>query len=92
MSWDQEIAVDDRHHAFASGLSREERLLVELRDVIYDGSWQSLREDLLARRDRRPFIIKLSTRIDDDLSRIEKLEAYERSHALDLREHLPDYE
>ena len=84
--------MDDRHHAFASGLSREERLLVELRDVIYDGSWQSLREDLLARRDRRPFIIKLSTRIDDDLSRIEKLEAYERSHALDLREHLPDYE
>lgn len=85
-------AVDDRHQAYAGGLSREERLLLELRDAIYEGHWDGLKQDLIARRDRKPYVIKLTTRIEDDLARIEKLEAYETDHDIDLRDFVPAYE
>jgi hypothetical protein len=84
--------VDDRHQAFAGGLSREERLLIEIRDELYEGSWQSLIEDLIARRERKPYVIKLATRIDDDLARIEKIEKYEKEHEINLRDFVPAYE
>lgn len=84
--------MDDRHYAFAGGLTREERLLIELRDVIYEGSWQALKDDLIARRERKPFVIKLATRIDDDLARIVKLVSYEQENSIDLKAYLPDYE
>lgn len=84
-------AVDDRHFAFAGGLTMEERLLIELRDVIYDRSWKALRADLNARKNREPYVIKLATRIEDDLARIDKLTAYERDHGIDLKAYLPDH-
>lgn len=86
------ITVDDRHHAYAAGLSREERLLIALRDVIYDKTWEGLREDLNSRRDRKPYVIKLATRIDDDLARIEKLESYENENGINLADFLPEFE
>ena len=76
------------HH----GLSREERLLIALRDVIYDKTWEGLREDLNSRRDRKPYVIKLATRIDDDLARIEKLESYENENGINLADFLPEFE
>jgi hypothetical protein len=84
--------VDDRHQAFATGLSREERLLIEIRDGLYDGFWASLIEDLIARRERKPYVIKLATRIDDDLARIEKVEKYEKEHGIDLSKFIPAYD
>lgn len=84
--------MDDRHQAFAGGLSREERLLMEIRDELYEGSWAGLIEDLLARRDRKPYVIKLATRIDDDLARIEKIQKYEEEHEINLKDFIPGYE
>jgi hypothetical protein len=66
-------------------LSKEERVLVLIRDELYEGSWDDLEADLVLRRDRKPSIFKLTTRIEEDLSRIHKLRAFERTEGIDLR-------
>ncbi|MCW8139250.1 MAG: hypothetical protein KIT58_10145 [Planctomycetota bacterium] len=76
---------DERHRLFAAGLAREERVLLLVRDELYCGSWAELEADLHARRERKPAIFKLNTRIDEDLGRISTLRAYEREHGVDLR-------
>ena len=78
-------ARDERHRVFAEGLAQEERVLLLVRDELYGGSWAELEADLLARRERKPAIFKLNTRIDEDLGRIGRLRAYEQEHGVDLR-------
>ncbi|MCA8921486.1 MAG: hypothetical protein KDD82_06725 [Planctomycetes bacterium] len=70
--------------AFLAALSPEERLLLRVRDALYEGRWDELREDLVARANRGPSIFTLQTRIEDDLERIERLTAFERAHGMDL--------
>jgi len=77
--------LDDRQRAFLEGLTREDRLLVAIRDELYEGSWDEVVADLEARRARKPHVVKLASRIEDDLTRVEKLRAFEREHAVDLR-------
>ena len=77
--------MDDRQRAFLTGLTKEDRLLVAIRDELYEGSWEELLEDLEARKNRKPFVVKLASRIEEDLTRVEKLRAFEREHAVDLR-------
>ena len=77
--------ADDRQRAFAESLTKEERLLVSIRDVLYEGSWDDLLEDLENRKDRKPFVFKLASRIEEDKSRVEKLRAFEREHGVDLK-------
>ncbi len=82
---ERDRSVDDRQRAFLEGLTKEERLLVAIRDELYGGSWDEVVMDLEARRTRKPFIVKLASRIDEDIARIDKLRAFEREHACDLR-------
>ncbi|MEZ0230028.1 MAG: hypothetical protein ACAI25_15495 [Planctomycetota bacterium] len=77
--------MDDRQRAFLEGLTKEDRLLVAIRDELYEGNWDELLVDLEARKGRKPFVVKLASRIEEDLSRVEKLRAFEREHAVDLR-------
>jgi hypothetical protein len=77
--------VGEPERAFADGLSKEERVLLLVRDELYGGSWAELEADLLARRERKPAIFKLNTRIDEDLGRIAKLRAFEQERGVDLR-------
>jgi hypothetical protein len=79
------VVDDDRQQAFLAGLTKEERLLVAIRDELYGGSWDEVVVDLEARKNRKPFILKLASRIDEDIARIDKLRAFEREHACDLR-------
>jgi hypothetical protein len=74
----------ERHSAYADSLGKAERVLVVLRDELYGGSWDELVDDLRARRERKPAIFKLNSRIDEDLARIEKLRAYEEQEGVDL--------
>ncbi|MBI3725248.1 hypothetical protein HY251_15055 [bacterium] len=76
--------MDDRQRAFTEGLTKEERLLVAIRDELYEGSWDELVSDLEARRNRKPFVFKLASRLEEDLARIGKLRAFEKEHAVDL--------
>lgn len=70
--------------AFVAQLGQAERTLLLLRDELYGGSWDELTADLEARQNRKPFVFKLSSRIEDDLERITRLRAFERDHGLDL--------
>ena len=79
------LKLDDRQRAFLEGLTKEERLLVAIRDELYGGSWDEVLADLEARKNRKPFIVKLATRLEEDITRVEKLRAFEREHAVDLR-------
>ncbi len=72
---------------FVSSLAPEERLLVRLRAELYEGSWDELVADLEARLAGRPYILKLATRIEDDLIRIERLRTFEKEHRIDLADH-----
>ena len=60
-----------------------------LREFLYEGDWEEMLQDLRARREGKPFVVKLSTRIEEDIKRIEKLKEYERSHEVDLGEFVP---
>ena len=82
--------VNESHKAYFEGLTAEERTLLILRDELYDGSWEEMKADLLGRRDGKPFIFQLATRIDEDLERIGRLARYEEENQLDLGEFLDD--
>jgi hypothetical protein len=80
-----DAATAARRQAFVAHLSREERVLVLVRDELFAGVWDDLERDLRARLERRPSIFKLSTRIEEDLERITKLRDFERAEGVDLR-------
>lgn len=73
---------------FVADLTSGERLLVSLRDELYEGSWQRMLEDLRDRLDKRPYIYKLSSRIETDMAAIEKMCRYEEENGIDLRDYL----
>ena len=62
----------------------EERMLVILRQELYEGSWDEMVADLKARLGGKPYIFKLASRIEDDLVRIEKLREFEADASVDL--------
>ena len=81
---------DDAVREYVAGLGAEELTLLILRDELYDGSWDEMRSDLIGRRDGKPFIFQLASRIDEDLERIARLARYEEEHNLDLGEYLDE--
>jgi hypothetical protein len=74
----------DPHEAYFHSLPNEARQLLALREILYDGSWEDMISDLVARRDGKPFVFKLQTRIDEDLERIDQLRNYEKTHDVNL--------
>lgn len=76
--------MGDAHKEFVKALTSEERLLITLRDELYSGSWRNLRQDLNDRLQGKPYIFKLSTRIGEDLKRIDRLERYEQENKINL--------
>jgi hypothetical protein len=75
---------DSPHAEFVRGLSQEEKMLITLRDELYVGSWERMLADLRDRLQGRPYIFKLVHRIEEDLARIERLQAYELKHRVNL--------
>ncbi|MCX7703471.1 MAG: hypothetical protein N2234_05165 [Planctomycetota bacterium] len=78
---------EEEHSRFVRSLKPEERLLIMLRDELYGGKWDNLKQDLKDRLEGRPYVFKLAGRIKDDLARIEKLEGYEKKHNIDLSDY-----
>jgi hypothetical protein len=76
----------DRHRQYVAGLTSGERLLVTLREELYEGSWDLMLEDLRDRLEKRPYIFKLSSRIEADMAAIEKMRAYETKENINLRD------
>lgn len=78
----------DSHEYYFRSLSREEVHLVALKEFLYEGSWEEILEDLVARKEGKPHVYKLESRIDEDLDRIEKLLAYEQETGVNLGKYL----
>jgi hypothetical protein len=74
----------DPHEDYFRSLSREEIQLLQVREILYEGSWEEMLADLEARRDGKPFVIKLKSRIEDDIRRIGELRKYERDQGVNL--------
>ena len=74
---------------FVSSLAVEDKLLLLLKAELYEGRWDAMEQDLQDRLQGRPYIFKLASRITDDLSRIERMRAFEDEHQLDLSTIVP---
>lgn len=73
-----------QHNKFYDQLSQDEKMLILLRDELYDGSWDKMLGDLKDRLRGKPYIFKLVNRIQEDIVRIEKLQVYEKKHKVNL--------
>jgi hypothetical protein len=77
---------------FLLQLQTHERVLLELRERLYEGSWDRVLRDLRARLNGEPYIYKLSQTISRDIQAIKRLQAYEARHDVDLAALLADEE
>ena len=69
-------------------LSDEHKMLVALKAQLYDGSWDSMLDDLRNRLAGKPYIFKLVHRLQYDSERIEQLRKFETEHAVDLADYV----
>jgi hypothetical protein len=70
--------------AFVKNMEPYERVLVDLKDLLYEGSWDRVSADLRAARENRPYIYRLSNAIERDLKAIERMQSYELRHKISL--------
>ena len=76
--------VDKVVSDYVRGLGDEHKMLIALKAQLYGGSWQPMLDDLRNRLAGEPYIIKLATRIQDDIARIEQMQTFEAEHNVDL--------
>ena len=62
---------------FVASLEPHERVLLDLKDQLYEGSWERILGDLRARMENKPYLFKLSQTISRDLAAIERMRSYE---------------
>jgi hypothetical protein len=80
----EDLVANQAIQEFVKALSREHRMLIILKGQLYEGSWEPMLEDLNNRLAGKPYIIKLATRIKDDIERIEQMRAFEEEYSIDL--------
>ncbi|MCX5634630.1 MAG: hypothetical protein NTW55_02130 [Planctomycetota bacterium] len=83
-----ETVVSKAVSDFVNSLSDEQRMLVVLKSQLYDGSWEPMLDDLRNRLTGKPYVFKLANRIHDDIERIERMQAFEAEHSIDLADHV----
>ena len=71
---------------FVERMTQEEKMLVTLRDELYDGQWDEMETDLEERLAGRPYVFKLISRIEDDLARIRRMKAVEDENDINLKD------
>ena len=72
-------------------LSDEHRMLLRIRDTLYEGNWEDFVEDLRARAEERPHVFETVPRspemkatIENHLAMIDAMRAWEAQHARTL--------
>lgn len=83
-----DTAVSKAVSDFVNGLSDEHRMLVVLKAQLYDRMWEPMLDDLHNRLTGKPYIFKLANRIKDDIERIERMQAFETEHNIDLADYI----
>lgn len=74
----------EKINKFVEELTRDEKMLVILRDELYDGKWDLMIQDLKDRLNQGPYIFKLAGTIENDLKIIKKLQAFEKKNKTDI--------
>ena len=65
-------------------LTKDEMLLIWIREELYDGAWEGMLKDLNDRLKSVPSALGLRKRVCADIARIRKLQNYEKRHKLNL--------
>ena len=73
---------------FVNSLDEPHRMLVVLKSQLYGGKWAPMLEDLQNRLEGKPYIFKLANRIKDDVERIDRMQAFEKEHRIDLADYI----
>lgn len=73
---------------FVAGMTPEEKMLITLRDELYGGRWDEMQTDLEERLAGRPYVFKLASRIEDDLTRIRRMRAIEDENGFNLKDYV----
>lgn len=73
-------------------MTDDHRMLLQIRDTLYEGSWEDFVHDLRARAEGRPHVFELvpvseqmKSTIADHLAMIEKMQRWEIAHGRILR-------
>lgn len=69
---------------FVANLEQPVKVLIILRDELYEGSWDLMMKDLQSRLKGEPFIFKLANQIDADIQGINRIKAFEEKHSINL--------
>jgi len=80
--------LKDTVREFYGNLSPSQKMLVTLRDELYDGSWSVMQEDLEARLNGKPYIFKLVNRTEEDIKNINMLKEYEENNKVNLKDYV----
>lgn len=73
---------------FLNSLEQSVKVLIILREELYDGSWDLMLNDLQSRLKGEPFIYKLANQIDADIQGIAKIKAFEEKNTIDLGKYI----
>jgi len=75
---------------FVRQMKEFEHVLVDLKELLYEGSWDRITTDLRNARDHKPHVYRLSHAIERDLKAIERLKAFEEKHNVSLAQVLAE--
>ena len=84
MSKEEIDELDLSPEEFFKALTKSDRMLIALRDELYDGDWVTMREDISNRMKGQPYLFKFVHRAEKDLESIEKISSFEKTHNVDL--------
>ncbi len=69
---------------FFGALAKSDRMLIGLRDELYDGAWDTMVEDISNRMKGQPYLFKFVNRAEKDIQSIKRIRAYEEGHSINL--------
>lgn len=78
--------LDVPSEVFIARLESYERVLLDLKDQLYEGSWDRILGDMKARLENKPYMYKLGQTISRDMAAIERMRAYELRNNVNLSE------
>lgn len=76
--------LDVPPEVFLSRMEPYERVLIDVKDQLYEGSWDRILGDLRSRLDGKPYIFKLSQTIARDIVAVERMKSYEMRNKVSL--------
>jgi hypothetical protein len=69
-------------------LTDQEKVLIVCTQELYGGRWDLILQDLTARLEGRPYVLKLGQRIRDDIERVHRLQTIEQEYAIKLGDYV----